>query len=110
MARNHHNQQQTLGFEHQTASTSVAAFKASGPKRSTRKMAAENYLLMAGDRGLTRGELADKMDVLLSSVCGLCSPMIAAGLIVECGDTRKTPNGSAAKVMRLPQFSKDRRR
>lgn len=96
--------QRTLGFVHQTAATSVAAAKAARPARSNREIAMENHLLMSGAAGMTRHQLADAMGIPLSSVCSLCRRLLDASRIAESGDTRPSPHGQAAKVIRHIQY------
>ena len=99
------SRQGKLGFVHQTAETSSAAFRSVASKSSDRKTAIENHLLMAGCDGLTRHELASRMGILLSSVCGLVRQLVLDGTAVESGDTRSSPSGRSSKVVRLPQFT-----
>lgn len=60
---------------------------------------------MAGRNGLTRHELADRMGILLSSVCGLVRQLVSDGAVVESGDTRPSPAGRSSKIVRLPQYT-----
>lgn len=53
---------------------------------------------------MTRYEIAERLELLVSSVCGLVRPMVKSGTLIESGATRPSPNGHASKVLRLPQF------
>lgn len=72
-------------------------------------IAVENHLLMAGATGLTRHELAAKMNIPLSSVCSLVNKMLFSKTIAESGETRPSPYGRAANVVRLARFAKTQR-
>jgi hypothetical protein len=92
--------QQELQFGRHTAETSRRAFKETRPLAVGRKALIRQALREATD-GCTRFELAELLNLQIQSVCGLIRPLIVAGLLVEDGDTRPTPSGSSAKVVRL---------
>ncbi len=98
-----------LPFVHKTAETSKQALESVIKKRSARMLAVENHLLMAGAAGLTRHELAAKMNIPLSSVCSLVSKMLFSNTVAESGDTRPSPHGRAANVVRLARFAETQR-
>jgi len=98
-------QQTLLSFStHQTAETSKAALKSVRSKQSRRKLDIERYLLLSKASGLTRHELAQRMKIPLSSVCGLVNAMVKAGAIVEPGTTRPSPSGHTAGILVLPRY------
>ena len=100
-----HESQGKLAFAHQTADTSKSAYQSTRPATPDRKQAVENVLLMAGRLGMTRYELAERLNLPLQSVCGLVRPMVVAGDLAELGDTRPSPSGRASKILRLPRPS-----
>lgn len=89
-----------LNFVHRTAQTSRLATAGTIRKRDQRAIDAMDQLSQAGTAGLTRHELADLMRIPLSSVCSLAARMIENGQAVEAGDTRLSPFGHAAKILR----------
>jgi len=91
----------------QTAQTSIDAAISARPKSTDRKCTIKHLLDEAGWDGMTQHELADAMAIPLLSVCGLITPMVDSGTIIELGDTRQTRYGRAAKLIRLSQFKRN---
>lgn len=74
--------------------------------RSTPRQQSAMALLAAHPRGLIRHELAAQMRIPLSSVCSIVHALVANGKIIEAGDTRMSPYGQPARVIRLSNASK----
>ena len=55
----------------------------------------------AEPRGLTRYELADRTNRPVSSVCGRINELEKLGLVTEADESRPTPYGGNAVVMRI---------
>jgi hypothetical protein len=99
--------QSNLGFVHSTAETTKAALSKTVKKRSQRILAIENSLLMAGKNGLTRFEIANRLNLQIQSVTGPVRLMLDRGIVVETAETRPSPSGSQSKILRLPQFARE---
>lgn len=88
----------------QTVATSADALQSITATITDRKQAIRDRLADAGQRGMLRHELAAAIGIELSSVCGLITPMVRSGNVVELGDARPTRTSRAAKILRLPEF------
>ena len=94
-----------LAFGRKVAATSIAAFNSVRPVTAKRKKLILARLEEAGAEGRTRYEIAEELKILVQSICGLVRQMVETGHVVELGDTRPAPSGSAAKIVRLPKYA-----
>jgi hypothetical protein len=92
-----------LPFGHQTAETSKQAYRETRPMSRGRKALVREALRKAGTAGMTRYELSEELRLPIQTICGLVRPLVVAGDIVEIGDTRESPSGSASKIVRLAE-------
>ncbi|MCO8124495.1 hypothetical protein NHH03_22340 [Stieleria sp. TO1_6] len=87
--------------------TKAAAYADAKPKMPERRQQALELLANAGDDGLTRHQLADEMDIPLSSACPLALQILRAQLAVETGEKRLTPMGKPAAVFVITPAGRD---
>src|SRR6056297_496791 len=76
--------------------TRADAHRQAEPKQADRRHRALQHLVDAGNRGLTRHELADAMALPLQSVCSVALALLRDGLASEPGPRRPTPSGAQA--------------
>jgi len=97
--------QQTLfSTSHQTAQTSIEAFKSTRRKQATHKQRILLELRRVGRGGLTRDELASILEILVQSVSSPARALVKSGEVVELELTRSNQNGKQVKVLVLREW------
>jgi len=69
--------------------------------KTTERASAALKLLDENPQGLIRHEIAERMKIPLSSACSLVHSLLSAGQAVESGDTRRSPYGQPARIVRM---------
>jgi predicted transcriptional regulator len=80
--------------------TSLAAFRAMGPRLGTQQRTVVEYL-EEHRRAFTRNELALATGLALSAICGRVNELVKAGALVECPRRRCHVTGKSAHPVRL---------
>ena len=90
-------------------SRTAAAIK-SARYKTLRRVAVLEALELAGPRGLTRWEIASRLDVQQSSICSVVLELLASNQIEELRERRSSAVGGAGCVLVLKRFSNEGRK
>jgi hypothetical protein len=93
----------TTRCPHNGAATSRTAAQSVAPRAVGQAARILSALAEAGDAGLTRHELAERLGLPLSSVCGRVNQLVRSGQAIEHGDTRMSPYGHRAAVLHVAE-------
>lgn len=95
-------------FDHgqHAKATKAEAYTAAKPKQQARKQLALIVLRKEGQRGLTREQWAEGLNLRVQSICSIALELLREGLAVETGERRKTSTGSSAAVIVAAEFAR----
>lgn len=90
------------------ASTSVDAYRAfrDGPKLGQQQRQIVDFLML-NRLGCTRGEIAKRIGLRLSSVCGRCAELLERGVLRESSRRPCSVTGISAHVLTLAPAQRD---
>jgi len=80
---------------HNYTDTSKSAFEQNKPKAKTKREQVYEFVKLQAS---TNFEIADELEMPVSSVCARCRELQILDLIVDSGIRRKTPHGKTAIV------------
>lgn len=86
-----------------TAQTSIDAYHALGPKLPRQQAAIVSFLARNCHRDFTRGEIAEAIDMRLSSVTGRINELVRASVVTEGPRRPCSTTGIAAHTIRMAE-------
>lgn len=92
---------------HHTATTSIDAYYALGPKLNRQQQAVVSFLAKHCHREYTRAELAEAMGYRVATICGRANELIKLFMVSEGPRRRCAITGSNAHPLRLAPAQMD---